>query len=447
MGSASYQTPKAILGEQAAHDRARSANPNPIDVELSPSFSWPADPHSAIEHDQTRIAGVCQRIRSWVFDHAIPFWAANGLDSANGGFIEQLTVDGRDAGTAFKRTRVAARQIYAFSHASLLGWKDQNETVSSGIAFLINHAWQGTGGGFARSVSRKGEILDSTPDLYDHAFVLFAFAWRHRVNRDNLSREWMHRTLDFIETHLRHPSGNGFWHELPPVSWRLQNPHMHLTEACLAAYESTGEARFADAAQRLIALFKNRLFDRATGTLHEYFDDAWWPAVGAAGRHVEPGHMLEWAWILNQARKLIGASTAGDIHALIDFAELHGVDPVSGATFNAIRDDGLPLDRGSRIWPNTERIKAAVALYEIAGVDPWPVIAQSTQLLLTRYLGRTHPGTWIDAVDASGRDATSVVPASSLYHLMMAFTEVLRISAPMLAPPSGVPTKAGRHIL
>jgi mannose/cellobiose epimerase-like protein (N-acyl-D-glucosamine 2-epimerase family) len=426
---------------------SKAVTPKTTDTQTSALFSWPADTSSTAKPRQTQITELREQIRSWMFDHALPFWAANGVDTVNGGFVEQLTLDGRDAGASFKRTRVTARQTYVFSQARLLGWSDAGGTALNGMDFLINRTWQGTSGGFARTVSRTGDVLDPTPDLYDHAFVLFAFAWRHRAEGDSLSRDWMHRTLDLIETRFRHPGGAGFWHELPPAGHRLQNPHMHLTEACLAAYESTGEARFAEAARRLVALFQNHLFDRATGTLREYYNDAWRPVPGETGRHVEPGHMLEWAWILNQARKLINVDTGDDIRALVAFAEQHGVDRASGATYNTIRDDGLPLDRGSRIWPNTERIKAAVALHESAGVDPWPMIEQSSRLLLSRYLGREPTGTWMDAFDASGRQTAKVVPASSLYHLVMAFTEVLRISAPEMAAPVETPDTRNRRVI
>jgi mannose/cellobiose epimerase-like protein (N-acyl-D-glucosamine 2-epimerase family) len=443
-------TARAMIGTRmvvASPRSSKAVTPKTTDAQTSAPFSWPADTSSKAKLRQAQITALREQIQSWMFDHALPFWAANGVDTVNGGFVEQLTLDGRDAAATFKRTRVTARQVYVFSHARLLGWDDAGGAARSGIDFLINRTWQGTSGGFARTASRNGDVLDPTLDLYDHAFVLFAFAWRHRAEGDSLSRDWMHRTLDFIETRFRHPGGEGFWHEFPPAGYRLQNPHMHLTEGCLAAFESTGEARFAEASGRLVALFQNHLFDRATGTLREYYDDSWRPAPGEKGREVEPGHMLEWAWILNQARKLINVDTGDDIRALVAFAEQHGADPVSGATYNAVRDDGLPLDRGSRIWPNTERIKAAIALHESAGVDPWPVIAQSSQLLLSRYLGREPAGTWMDAFDAAGQQAAKVVPASSLYHLFMAFTEVLRISAPEQAAPVETPDTRNRRTI
>ena len=36
-----------------------------------------------------------ESIRSWMFDQALPFWATHGLDLDNGGYVEQLTLDGR----------------------------------------------------------------------------------------------------------------------------------------------------------------------------------------------------------------------------------------------------------------------------------------------------------------------------------------------------------------
>ncbi len=250
-------------------------------------------------------------IRSWMFDKALPFWASHGLDADNGGYVEQLTLDGRDAEVSFKRTRVTARQIYVFSHAAMLGFERGNDLAAPGIDFLTQRTWQGADKGFARTLTRTGAPLDATPDLYDHAFVLFAFAWRHRAMRDATSREWMHRTLDFIESHMRHPSGLGFWHELPAKGWRQQNPHMHLTEACLAAYEATGETRFAETAKKLIDLFGSKFFDLRSGTLAEYFTDDWSRAPGEEGRIVEPGHQLEWAWILNAARKQLKPGYGG----------------------------------------------------------------------------------------------------------------------------------------
>lgn len=375
-----------------------------------------------------RAIATTTAIRSWIFDQALPFWAEHGIDRKNGGYVEQLTLAGADANFGFKRTRVTGRQIYVFSHAAMLGWRRGNELAAHGIDFLTRHAWLGPDKGFARTLTRSGELLDATPDLYDHAFALFAFAWRHKAAKDTASRDWMHRTLDYVDGHMRHPSGLGFWHEMPAKGWRQQNPHMHLTEACLAAFEATGEKRFGDMATQLIDLFGAKFFDLRSGTLAEFFTDDLSRAPGAEGQRVEPGHQMEWAWILNVARRQLGLDTADTIRALIRFAEIHGVDRASNITYNSVRDDGAPLDRGSRSWPNTERMKAAVALWELDGVDPSAVIEPTSSQLLKRYLGREPAGTWMDAFDENGAPLNTFVPASTLYHVFLAFAEVLRIS-------------------
>ena len=366
-----------------------------------------------------------QAVRHWMFDLALPWWAEHGVDRAHGGFIEQMTFAGEDAAVDFKRTRVVCRQVYVFSHAHMLGWSKGLDQTAMGVDYLIDHAWQGEDKGFARQLTRGGAVLDPVADLYDHAFVLFALAWRFKATGDIKARDWLHRTLDFVERRLRHPR-EGFWHWTPPSGPRQQNPHMHLTEAMLIAHEATGEARFADLAREVIGLFQTRFFDQASGTLAEYFTDDLARASGDAGHIVEPGHQMEWAWILNRARQQLGVETAPTIRALVAFAERHGVDPQSAATYNQIRDDGAALDRGSRTWPNTERLKAAVALYELDGLDPGPVFGGSTRLLLDRYLSTDIPGFWIDAFDADGGPTAKTVPTSTLYHVFLAF----RRSAP-----------------
>jgi mannose/cellobiose epimerase-like protein (N-acyl-D-glucosamine 2-epimerase family) len=369
------------------------------------------------------------RIRWWMFDAALPFWAERGVDRTRGGYVERLTLASEDAAAPFKRTRVTCRQVYVFSHAFELGWNRGRDLAAHGIDFLVERTWQGNAGGFARCLSRDGEPLDLTPDLYDHAFALFAFAWHYRTTSDERSRDWMHRTLDFIEQYMRHPSGLGFYHEIPAQGWRLQNPHMHLAEACLASFDATGERRFRDIACELGTLFESRFFDPKSSTLAEYFCDDWTRAPGEPGRITEPGHQLEWAWILNSCRKAFGLDLADTIRRCVAFAEQYGVDPSTGAVYNAVRDDGLPIDRSSRTWPNTERIKAAVALSELDGSGLSPAATDAVSLLFNRYLDKPVAGAWLDAFDAEGRSTSDHIPTSTLYHVFLAFAEVLRISS------------------
>jgi len=200
---------------------------------------------------------------------------------------------------------------------------------------------------------------------------------------------------------------------------------MHLLEASLVALEATRESIFLELACELSALFRAKLFDGRT--LAEYFEPDWRRAAGDPGRLIEPGHHFEWAWLLVQHERLTGERTTPLVEALMAFAERHGVDQATQATFNSIRDDGTPLDRGSRTWPNTERLKGHLALYEATGKDPRAAVAGSTRRLLDLHLATDVPGLWIDHFDAEGRGTSKTAPASTLYHVFLAFAELLRL--------------------
>ncbi|MGE0044817.1 MAG: AGE family epimerase/isomerase [Hyphomonadaceae bacterium] len=353
-------------------------------------------------------------IRAWLFEAALPLWAEKGVDPA-GGFYEALDFEGRPVEPGFRRTRVVARQTYVFAHAGRLGWAPGVEISEKGAAHL-DALYLGPDRGWPRTNK------DDTPDLYDLAFTLFAYAWRHRIAPDEGSMQGMHRVLDFLEAHMC--PDEGFHPALPPGDRQLQNPHMHLLEACLAAFEASGDERFSDTANDLMFLFGERLFKR--GVLTEYFTPDWKRAPGEEGRIVEPGHHFEWAWLIKECGRLIEYDAAAPAKALIDFAERHGVSP-SGAVRQSVRDDGAILDGSSRIWSNTERIKAHLALFELTGADARAPVAASANLLLDRCLSTDVPGLWIDHFDAEGKPLSKNVPASSFYHIFLAFAELLRL--------------------
>ena len=238
----------------------------------------------------------------------------------------------------------------------------------------------------------------------------------------------MHRTLDYIESYMRVTGGEGFWHELPPNGWRQQNPHMHLTEACLAAFEATGEARFPDLAREIADVFSRRFFDLESRTLAEYFTEdlrARRAMTGASSNRAPVRMGLDPEFVPQAFRP---GSCPADTRACRLRRASWRRSEATGVTFNVIRDDGTLIDRGSRTWPNCERIKAAIALSELDGADAAPMAGSSARLLLERYLTRTPAGAWIDQFDADGKPVAGNVPASTLYHILLAFAELLRVA-------------------
>lgn len=356
-----------------------------------------------------------------MFETAIPAWAARGVDLVYGGFLEELSLSGEATDCGYKRVRTICRQTYVFSHAAILGWEEGKRLSRLGYDYLLAKA-KLPDGAWARRLSRDGRVIDPTPDLYDLAFVIFAMAWRYRATGDGAPRAEARATLQFIRDHMAGPHG-GFWHALAPSGPRLQNPHMHLTEACLAAFEATQEDVYIETANALVDLLVKRLFDGAS--LGERFSEDWTRLPG----ELEPGHHFEWVWILGQHARITGDASNKDVMLrLLDFAERRGINQSSAAVYDAIGEDGALLRMSSRVWPNAERIKAHLAAFEIAGRDPMPALSASLKLIFGRYFAPpAAPGMWTDQFDDDGRALVRAVPASCLYHLFLAFSEVLRL--------------------
>lgn len=370
-----------------------------------------------------------------MFEEALPFWAEEGPDKQYGGFVEALDFSGRDAALPFKRVRVTCRQIYVFSHAYVMGWTDGKDLIADGVSYLVDKAWRGPDQGFVRRLTRDGESLDPTPDLYDHAFALFGFIWAFNATRETAYRDLATATLDVIENKFRRPNGKGFDHELPVKGFRLQNPHMHLTEACLIGWRVMKDDRYKALAVELVSLFKSHFFNHRTGTLAEYFHDDWSIADGREGRMTEPGHQLEWAWILEGCQRDFGVDASDEIVRMMNFSEKFGVDGSTGYVMNTTLNDGAVVDPSSRTWPNTERLKAAIAAKRLGSSAMGDAANQTASTLLDQYLkpqpGYNIPaGGWIDHFAADRSVLAKDMPASTFYHLFLAFAEALEPPLP-----------------
>ncbi len=381
------------------------------------------DPHVSI-------AGAHARFHAWMFDHALPFWGRRGHDGPGQGAAEHLHLDGARAKPGFKRMRVQARQIYVFSHAALLGWPNGERLARDGYDF-ITRCGQNPEGAWVRRLSEDGRhVLDQTNDLYDIAFVLFALGWYARLTQRQEPLDRARRTAQWLRDHMRAPQGGFYAESRRSTTTLLQNPHMHLLEAALALFETSRETLYADLAHEILDLFATRLFDRATWTLGEFFNEDWTPLPEPDGGHVEPGHHYEWIWLLGEADRLLRADHAGEMRALADFADRWGLDPETALVCDALGRDGRRRNAATRLWPQTEALKAQIALLErelITTDRAASRIARIVDNLMRHFFADCPAGAWIDHRDAQGRICVDKIPTSSFYHVFMAYAELNRL--------------------
>lgn len=343
----------------------------------------------------------------WLTQHALPLWAGAGVDRPQGGFEELLGQDGRPV-AAPRRARVQGRQSFVFATAGSLGWNGPwREVAGLGLEYLERH-YKRDDGLYATLAGPDGVILDRTAMTYDQAFAILAAA---ALDRHGMGpgESYALGLLDRIEFLRRHSSG-GF---IEPGPCFLSNPHMHLFEAALAWIEAGGQARWRALAEQIGALALASFIDQKHGVLLEQFDSTWAPALDEDGDSVEPGHLFEWAWLLERWARQGGGAEAHATALLLFGSGCRSVDAGRNVAIDETGRTLQPRRATARLWPQTERLKAALLLRQ-------ETEARAAAQSLWRYLQTPQPGLWHDRMDREGYFADEPAPASSLYHIICA---------------------------
>ncbi len=282
--------------------------------------------------------------------------------------------------------------------------------------------------GWVFSVSDSGVIADATRDLYAHAFVLLGIASYVQATGKREALALADETLDYVDHHLKAPRGGGYLDSsVSSDAVRRQNPHMHMFEGLIALWKASSEARYLKRAEGMFELFQKRFFRPDKGVLLEYFDAELRPAAGQQGKIVEPGHHLEWVWLLRHFEKESGRNVQVYVDALYSHADRHGYDTL-GLLVDELLTDGRVQTPSHRVWPVTEAIRANVR--EAAGGRAGAAVkaARLADALFDRFLTKSPAGGWIDRLDAKGGPATDFMPASTLYHILGAVEELVSAS-------------------
>lgn len=366
---------------------------------------------------------VVDQVRSSLVADAFPLWRGAGWDTANGGFIERLDLNGVPDLAAPRRVRVQARQIYCYAKAAHLGWyPDGAEMARKGVDYMLAKAKSPDGKpGFVHILAPDGTVLNPLRDTYDHAFILLALATVYQLDRDVKVRAEIDSLMHFIDNQLRSPDG-GYVEGIPASMPRRQNPQMHLFEAFIAAFDATHDPSFQQRAGDIFGLFVSNLFDSQKGVLGEYFEQDWSRIEPVS---VEPGHQAEWVWLLKQFERITGCPTGKYRAPLLETALRYR--DATGCLIDEGDVQGNVVKATRRLWPQTEIIKAWLAQAE-SGVDG---AADAARAALTRldehYMRHPVKGGWYDQFDAEGRSLVDTIPASSFYHILCAVAEADRL--------------------
>jgi len=312
------------------------------------------------------------RLKQWCIVQALPYWARHAQRDDKS-WVEHLKLDGAADLAAERRWRVLARQVYVYAKSSSLGWHD-------GAKIAISTYEKMKSVGYVHRVSPAGDITNPMRDLYDHAFYILAASSLYELTQQSQYLEDAETLLSWIDQSLAHPTGG--WKESNLASIddpRRQNPHMHLFEASLFLYGVTRKQNHLQYAEHIYKLFEKYVIDN--GTISEFFKADWTLEAGEKGQTAEPGHAMEWIWLLGQYHKATGANIKHHQIQLYHTNGIAGAKDMAAATIDA---------------------------------------------LFPTYL--TQIGLWNDQINACGVNIAKTIPVSTFYHILCMAAEANRIA-------------------
>jgi len=339
----------------------------------------------------------------------LPVWRGPGFNSAMHLPYEAVSADVSHLPMPVERYRAmaCARQLFVFSQAG--------EAAHAHVLFesLLHYFQDKQRGGWFYSVDAQGTPLDTTKDLYTHAFLVFACAeYAARFdNRDAL--DVVHSTSGLIET--RFAAQHGLFNAALDADFStvtgtpLQNPLMHLTEAWLAARDVTHDSAFDSALRKLADAIERTFVHTPTGCIAEL-------PLGVEDNRLEPGHQFEWLWLVRQAGKLLNGSGLDDaLTRAFEFAQQHGVDQVTGGVCASLDEAGRMKDATQRIWAQSEYLRALATRDDDAART---VLPGQIERFRQRFL---HGHGWFECKTATGNVSRADMPSTTPYHLATAY--------------------------
>lgn len=361
----------------------------------------------------------------WLTRAALPLWTSVGYDAKLGLFHERLDFKGEPIEALPRRLMVQCRQIYAVSHATLTGLMDGRALLETVFAEVVHRFRRSEAKcKWIFSIDPDGSVGDQRCDSYSLAFLLFALAWLYRVNADQFYLELADEVITIFDVHMAAELG-GVTDGMPrPDGYLRQNPNMHLIEAYIALYESTGIEEYLRRAKSLYDLFCSHIFLREHAAIPEIHDNRW--QVGQVdGAWYEPGHHFEWIWLSRRLARASERDVASEVQLLLSRAMVEGIDD-SNLSIERVSIRNGERTASRRSWGSCEYIKACAAEAEAnpSQREVWAGRAATALSSLRKtFLNTSVNGLWIDRVDQYGAALSSDVPASSLYHLMLAIME------------------------
>jgi len=376
-----------------------------------------------------------EAFRRHALEDVLPHWYEHALDRECGGYIPQLDRQWRVTDPDRKSLVATTRLVYNFSQGRLLGGSEWcSEAARHGLDFLLGKFWDTEHDGWFWEVDRRGEPIEPHKGTYGHAFAILSLSEYARAFGDERALDMARRTFNVLEERVYDAERGGYRERFRrdwtgPDPMRTQNSQMHLVEALLALGEVSGEARYLDRALKLCRLMDRKLFDHAHGCLPEFFHDDWSDFPEHRGDSVQPGHQMEWAWLLLRVHGHRPQDWLVErAEQMMDFGLRHGWDEEFGGFYTDLSRTGEVTNAAKLFWPQCEGVMAPLWLWRHTGDDEyWAAFELAARYCFEHFVDREYGGWFGELTRENAPKSTAKGgPWRADYHVVQMCAEVWR---------------------
>lgn len=372
----------------------------------------------------------------WFWHDFLPGWTQHVQTPGSIGFHDALDKTAAPVQPDRRTVLAQARLLFTFAHLALQSDNPVYHDAAAAARKAVV-AFRKAPGLYCRartaSGAPTGQPGDELATSYDQSFVILGLATWGRLHPEydvsgELDAYWaaVETTLTDPVTGLMLEHDGAFDPADPSAPKRAQNPHMHLYEACLQAFEMTQAPIWLTRAADMRAMGLKHFFDADTGTITEFLAPDLSVLPGRDGQWREIGHQCEWAWLLLREVELGGDPGSRAVALrLLNFADQHGFStdgPMAGAAFDAVSADLTWREEKFLLWPQTEAIKAHAVRADTG--DHADRAGALVVLIFRQYFaGRAA---FVNQLDATGAVIWDEALSRLHYHLVLALTEGAR---------------------
>ena len=367
-----------------------------------------------MENRNELLLGLRAALRAELEGNILPYWIAFLGDGVR--FDGRISGDGQHDAAAPKGAVLMARLLWSFSAIyNFDGSVETLEAARKAYRYYTEKFFDREFGGVYWSVDADGRPLETRKQSYAAGFGIYALSEYYAATGDRQALALAFELFDVLERHA-YDSGSGGYIEALACDWQpiedmrlsekdenaifSMNSHLHILEPYTALYRVSREPRVAQAVERLLQIFVERIYNPATGHLGLFFTKEW----ARTDTVVSYGHDIEASWLMAEAEAVLGCRMPEVDTAVAELVShcSEGILSDGSLAYELDKATGR-LDAERHWWVQAEAVVGFMTAYRTSGEEEYMTKALGVWRYIAENIVDRENGEWFWSRRSDGK--------------------------------------------